>query len=110
LKERSASCEGRSAIAIGAKGTGSVVNIAAAIARLGFLPVSGFADIRSRGDDAVYVDFGSDLGPPNRFASSSDMILKQFREQFETWRYPLTLEQAGGFREKFLARLGSRVQ
>ncbi len=87
-----------------------LLNIAAAIARLGFLPVSGFADIRSRGDDAVYVDFGSDLGPPNRLAASSDMIFKQFHEQFETWRYPLTLEQAGDFREKFLARLGSSLQ
>ncbi len=87
-----------------------LLNIAAAIARLRFLPVSGFADIRSRGDDAVYVDFGSDLGPPHRLAASSDMIFKQFHEQFETWRYPLTLEQAGDFREKFLARLGSSLQ
>lgn len=85
-------------------------NIAAAIARLGFLPVSGFADIRSRGDDAVYVDFGSDLGPPNRLASSPDMIFKQFHEQFETWRYALTLEQTDDLRERYLARVGSSVQ
>jgi hypothetical protein len=87
-----------------------LLNIAAAIARLGFLPVSGFADIRSRGDDAAYVDFGSDLGPPNRLASSPKMIFKQFHEQFETWRYGLTLEQADDLRERYLARVGSSVQ
>ncbi|MCI0598400.1 MAG: hypothetical protein L0Y60_02580 [Beijerinckiaceae bacterium] len=85
-------------------------NVAAAIARLRFAPVNGFADIRSRGDDAVYVDFGSDLGPPNRLASSPDMIFKQFHEQFEIWRYALTPGQAGGLRERYLARGGSRVQ
>jgi hypothetical protein len=84
-----------------------LLNIAAAVARLRFLPVSGFADIRSRGDDAVYVDFGSDLGPPNILASSPDMIFKQFHEQFETWRYALTLGQADDLRERYLARVRS---
>ncbi len=87
-----------------------LLNVAAAIARLRFLPLDGFADIRSRGDDAVYIDFGSDLGPPNRLPSSPDTIFKQFRDQFETWRYALTPEQAGGLRERYLARLRSSVQ
>jgi hypothetical protein len=87
-----------------------LLNVAAAIARLRFLPVNGFADIRSRGEDAVYVDFGSDLGPPNRLVSSPDMVFKQFREQFEIWRFALTPEQAGGLRERYLARVGSSMQ
>jgi hypothetical protein len=87
-----------------------LVNIAAAIARLRFLPVNGLADIRSRGDDAVYVDFGSDLGSPYRISSSPDIIFRQLIEQFETWRYALTLEQADDLSEKYLARLGSSVQ
>jgi hypothetical protein len=86
-----------------------LLNVAAAIARLRFLPVNGFADIRSRGDDAVYVDFGSDLGPPNRLVSSPDMIFKQFREQFEIWRFALTPEQADGLRERYLDRVGSSI-
>jgi hypothetical protein len=87
-----------------------LLNIAAAISRLRFLPVNSLADIRSRGKDAVYVDFGSDLGPPHRISSSPDIIFRQLIEQLETWRYALTLEQANDLREKYLARLGSSVQ
>ena len=87
-----------------------LLNIAAAIARLRFLPVNGLEDIRSRGNDAVYIDFGSDLGSPNRISSSPDIIFRQLIEQFETWRYKLTIEQADDLREKFLARLASSVQ
>jgi hypothetical protein len=87
-----------------------ILNIAVAIARLRFLPINGLADVRSRGDDAVYVDFGSDLGSPNRVSSSPDIIFRQLIEQFETWRCALTLDQANGLREKYLSRLGSSVQ
>jgi hypothetical protein len=81
-----------------------LLNIAAAIARLGFLPVNGLADIRSRGKDAVYIDFGSDLGPPNRISSSQNIIFRQLIEQCETWGYALTLDQADDIREKYFAR------
>jgi hypothetical protein len=38
------------------------VEMAAAVGRAGFRPVSLFYDARSRGSDVVMVDFGSDLG------------------------------------------------
>lgn len=41
------------------------------IARLGFLPISVVSDMRSRGSDAVLVDFGSDLGEPGVARSNS---------------------------------------
>ena len=87
-----------------------LLNIAAAIARLRFLPVNGLKDIRSRGNDAVYIDFGSDLGSPNRVSSSPDIMFRRLIEQFETWRYALTTKQADDLRIKYLARLGSSVQ
>jgi hypothetical protein len=46
-----------------------MVRTAATLARLGYQPTSLFNDLRSRGDDVVLVDFGSDLGPaiPNQY-------------------------------------------
>ena len=87
-----------------------LLNIAAAIARLRFLPVNGLADIRSRGNDAVYVDFGSDLGAPNRISSSPDIIFRQLIEQVGGWRYTLTSAHVDALLESYLARVGSSVQ
>lgn len=36
---------------------------AAALSKLGFLPIDPFHDLRSRGRDVVAIDFGEDLGP-----------------------------------------------
>ena len=44
---------------------GGLAKYAAALSKLGFAPVEPFADLRSRGDDIVVVDFGQDLGPPD---------------------------------------------
>lgn len=87
-----------------------LVKIAAAIARLRFLPVNGLEDIRSRGNDAVYVDFGWDLGPPNRISSSPDIVFRQLVEQVGRWRYALTSRQVDALLESYLARIGSSVQ
>ena len=87
-----------------------LLNIAAAMARLRFLPIDGLADIRSRGNDDVYVDFGSELGPPNRFSSSPDMIFRQLIEQVERWRYTLTSAHVDALLESYLARVGLIVQ
>lgn len=87
-----------------------MLTIAVAIARLRFLPINGLADIRSRGDDAVYVDFGSDLGSPNRISSRPDIIFRQLIAQFEAWRCTLTLEQADDLHEKYMSRLQSSLR
>jgi hypothetical protein len=87
-----------------------LLNIAAAIARLRFLPVNGLADIRSRGNDAVYVDFGSDLGASNRISSSPDIIFRQLIEQIERWHYTLTSAHVEVLLESYLARFGSSMQ
>jgi hypothetical protein len=86
-----------------------LLNIAAAIARLRFLPVDGLADVRSRGNDAVYVDFGSDLGAPNRVSSSPDIIFRQLIEQIERWRYTLTTAHVDALLESYLARVSLSV-
>jgi hypothetical protein len=42
----------------------SLAEYAGSLAGLGFKPIEAFADLRSRGCDAVPVDFGEDLGDP----------------------------------------------
>jgi hypothetical protein len=42
------------------------------LSRLGFEPISTLTDLRSRGTDAVLVDFGSDLGQPSSRRPSTE--------------------------------------
>lgn len=41
-----------------------MVDYVSILSNLGFLPVDGFSDLRTHGQDVVVVDFGQDLGPP----------------------------------------------
>ena len=40
-----------------------LVDYTATLSRLGFAPIDGFTDLRTRGSDVVVVDFGEDLAP-----------------------------------------------
>lgn len=44
----------------------SLATLAGALTTLGFLPLSVFSDLRSRGTDVVAIDFGQDLGGPGQ--------------------------------------------
>ena len=54
----------------------SLGRTAGVLTRLGF-PALSIADIRSRGADAVMIDFGEDLGPPSLAGTDHSVILDQ---------------------------------
>jgi len=55
------------------------------LAALGFRPIEAFADLRSRGDDVVAIDFGEDLGPPHLGSEPAAILarLEAFTESFQ---------------------------
>lgn len=50
-----------------------------AVGALGFLPISLYHNIRSRGDDVVNIDFGGDLGARNDTPQCLDQLLARER-------------------------------
>ena len=56
-------------------------------------PVLDLSDLRSRGADAVVVDFGSDLGPPGLASRDQVEVLAQVLSVFERARQPLAREE-----------------
>lgn len=87
-----------------------LVDIAAALTRLKFSPVAAFGDVRSRGDDAVFVDFGSDLGDPVETSNAKDPIFRQLLEQLARWRIELSSEEKLRLRESYETRIVSKLQ
>lgn len=87
-----------------------LVDIAAALVRLKFAPVSAFADIRSRGQDAVFIDFGADLGEPGVGSGLSGPIFDQLLEQLTRWKVELASPEQEQLREAFEMRIASKLQ
>jgi hypothetical protein len=56
-------------------------SLAGVFSNLGFAPINAFADLFSRGDDVVVVDFGQDLGPPNIFANPRPELFNEMVTQ-----------------------------
>jgi len=86
-----------------------LVRTAAVLTRLRFSPVSAFSDVRSRGDDAVFVDFGSDLGEPGVASDPSELIFKQLVDQLQRWGGELSTTEQHHLREAFEARVSSII-
>ncbi|MHA7820265.1 MAG: hypothetical protein ACX930_11520 [Erythrobacter sp.] len=63
----------------------SLIAGAKALWRNGFVPTNGFCDVRSRGADAVFVDFGADLGASHQLGDSKRIIIGQMRDQLRKW-------------------------
>jgi hypothetical protein len=57
-----------------------LVDYAATLSRLGFAPIDGFTDLRTRGSDLVVIDFGEDLGPPYMTSVPNLDLLKYLEE------------------------------
>lgn len=57
-----------------------LVDYTATLSRLGFAPIDGFTDLRTRGSDVVVVDFGEDLGPPHMTEGPNLGLLKYLEE------------------------------
>jgi hypothetical protein len=51
---------------------------AGTLAQLGFAPIEPFCDLRTRGADAVPVDFGEDLGNACAVANNRDLLPRMF--------------------------------
>jgi hypothetical protein len=63
----------------------------AALYSLGFLSIAPFNDVRSRGKDAVVVDFGQDLGPARgEPVSSKDEIFNLMMNKLSEWEVPIS--------------------
>ena len=58
---------------------------AGVLSRLGFLSLDAYSDLRSHGNDVVFIDFGQDLGSPRNDATGNDMMYKQFVEKMKIW-------------------------
>lgn len=95
---------GRNSVLAGLLGT------AAALAKLGFAPVSPFCDMRSHGDDAVFVDFGSDLGEPRGSSIGANAIFQQLTQQLSLWGAELAPEDEIHLGEVFRARIHHTIQ
>lgn len=63
-----------------------MVYYAATLARLGFVPVDPFGDLRTRDGDLVVVDFGEDLGPSQIGVSERSDIWEQFLKTAREWK------------------------
>ena len=63
------------------------------IARSRFQPVSFFADLMSRGDDVVIVDFGEDLGEPFLVHTDHDRLLEELFAVLQKWNVRLQHDQ-----------------
>lgn len=77
--------------------------IGATVARLlnaGFVPLS-VHDWRSRGQDVVLVDFGQDLGPPNRAQDSEAGLLSEVLDTIARQRIELTPAEVQGLSEGY---------
>jgi hypothetical protein len=59
------------------------------LAKLGFVPVSPFQDLRSRGNDVVAIDFGQDLGPSGEVNVGRSNIWKALQQITDRWRVNL---------------------
>ena len=75
-----------------------LVDYTATLSKLGFAPIDGFTDLRTRGSDVVVVDFGEDLGPPHMTAGSNLGLLNSLEETLLrtgiiTQRLPANLRQ-----------------
>ena len=57
-----------------------LVDYTATLSRLGFAPIDGFTDLRTRGSDLVVVDFGEDLDPPYMTSVPNLDLLKYLEE------------------------------
>ena len=68
----------------------SLITAARAYANLGFAPIQGFGDVRSHGNDAVLIDFGSELGPPHVRHANPETILFQLFQQLTCWNVDLS--------------------
>jgi hypothetical protein len=66
-----------------------LVHIAAMLSLYGFQAIAPFRDVRSRGTDVVYVDFGQDLGPPYRCSAPSHTPFEQLLAQLNAWSIQL---------------------
>jgi len=84
-----------------------LIDIASALATLGFSPVSPFSDVRSRGNDAVFVDFGSDLGEPSVAPKGSNAIFNQLLEQLNRWNVELCANDFQHLESAYKDRLNS---
>jgi hypothetical protein len=57
-----------------------LVDYTATLSRLGFAPIDGFTDLRTRGSDVVVVDFGEDMGPPHMTEGPNLNLLQSLEE------------------------------
>ena len=69
-----------------------LAHLTATLVRLGFEPLDPFRDLRTRGNDVVVVDFGSDLGPPGTQEPSPDRLLQVLFDQLASWKCRLSAE------------------
>ena len=82
-----------------------LLDMAVALTQLKFCPISPFADTRSRGEDGVYIDFGQDLGSPNRDSADASRIFAQLIDQLVAWSFPLTRTRKTDLYKTFLSPL-----
>lgn len=87
-----------------------LLEIAAALAKLKFAPVNAFADVKSRGTDAVYIDFGADLGSPHQAGTSAEAVFQQLLEQLSRWTFDMSNVEISQLHEAYNARLGASIQ
>lgn len=84
-----------------------LVDLIVGLSRLGFSPRTGFSGIRSRGRDAVIVDFGQDLGDPDHPLSCPEIIFDVLVDHWATSGCGLTTEQIASMRMTFARRIGA---
>lgn len=62
-----------------------LAELAGIYSRLRFVPIDPFADLRSRGDDVVVIDFGEDLGPQRTELSESSEVFTVLLQTLDVW-------------------------
>lgn len=73
-----------------------LANYAGVLARLGFLSIDAFTDLRSRGSDVVAIDFGEDLGPPHvrDWTQEQDYWFQRLLAISKTWTTNVSDEES----------------
>lgn len=62
-----------------------LAELAGIYSRLRFVPIDPFADLRSRGEDVVVIDFGEDLGPQRTELPESSEVFTVLLKTLDVW-------------------------